>query len=54
VEPHAHDAHDHADSAEDAIEQVNWILGEMRDGRILWWRTFRSEAEALEASGLRE
>jgi ketosteroid isomerase-like protein len=53
VEPFAHDAHNHTDSAEDAIEQVNWILGEMRDGLIVWWRTFRSEADALEASGLR-
>ena len=41
------------DSA-DVIAQVNWILAEIRNGRILWWRTFRTEAEALEAAGLRE
>jgi len=36
------------------IDQANWILAEMRDKRIVWWRTCRSEAEALAAAGLSE
>ncbi len=36
------------------IEQPIWQLGELRAGRILWWRSFPSKSEALEAAGLRE
>ena len=36
------------------IEQVSWILAEWRDERVVWWCHCRSEAEALEAAGLRE
>jgi hypothetical protein len=42
------------DSANPVVKQFNWILGEIRDGRVVGWGTFRSEAEALEAAGLRE
>src|SRR5262245_30570242 len=42
------------DSAGSMVEQLNWILAEMRDGRVVWWRTFRTEPEALDAAGLRE
>jgi ketosteroid isomerase-like protein len=31
-----------------------WIVGEWREGKIIWWQSFRTEAEALEAAGLRE
>jgi ketosteroid isomerase-like protein len=48
-----HGAHT-MDSADPMIDQVNWILGEMRDGRLIRWGSFRTEAEALEAVGLRE
>ena len=36
------------------VEQRLWVVGRWRSRRIIWWRTFRSEAEALEAVGLRE
>jgi hypothetical protein len=49
----AHGAHG-MDSAAPMIEQVSWILAEWRDERVVWWCTCRSEAEALEAAGLRE
>ena len=31
-----------------------WQAVEFRDGRMVWYAAFRSEAEALEAVGLRE
>jgi hypothetical protein len=42
------------DSAAPMVDQVSWILVEMRDGRVAWWCHCRSEADALEAAGLRE
>jgi ketosteroid isomerase-like protein len=48
-----HGAHT-MDSAAPMIDQVNWILAEIRDGRVIWWGTFHTEAEALEAAALRE
>jgi ketosteroid isomerase-like protein len=36
------------------IEQRLWLVAERRDRKVVWWRTCRSEAEALEAVGLRE
>lgn len=33
--------------SEAPFEQVVWQLAEWRDGRISWWRSYRSEAEAL-------
>jgi hypothetical protein len=33
------------------IDQVSWILAEIRNGRVIWWGTFRTEADALEAAG---
>jgi len=49
----AHGAHG-MDSAAPMIDQASWIPVETRDKKILWWRNCRSEAEALEAAGLRE
>jgi|SRR4051794_139528 len=40
------------DSAGPMIDQVNWILAEIRNGRVVWWGTFDTEADALEAVGL--
>ena len=37
-----------------AFERALWLAHEWRDGRLLWWRAFESEAEALSAAGLRE
>jgi hypothetical protein len=31
-----------------------WQAVKLRDGKATWWRNFGSEAEALEAAGLRE
>jgi ketosteroid isomerase-like protein len=36
--------------SEAPFEQVVWQLGEWHDGRIAWWRSFASEAEALAAA----
>ena len=49
----AHGAHA-MDSAGSMVEQLNWVLAETRGGRVVWWRSFRSKAEAVEAAGLRE
>ncbi len=35
-------------------EQMQWQVAEWREGKATRWRTFLSEAEALEAAGLRE
>lgn len=36
------------------IDQVVWQVSKVRDGRAIWWRNFATEAEALEALGVRE
>jgi ketosteroid isomerase-like protein len=36
------------------VAQTMWQAATTRDGRLRWWGFFRSEAEALEAVGLRE
>jgi hypothetical protein len=36
------------------MKQTNWDVTEWRDMKAIWWRTFRTEAEALEAAGLSE
>jgi hypothetical protein len=36
------------------IEREMWLAIEWRDGREVWWASFESEAQALEAAGLRE
>jgi ketosteroid isomerase-like protein len=36
------------------IEQMQWFVTQWRNGKAIWWRTFQSEAEALEAAGRRE
>ena len=35
-------------------EQTVWYATEWRDGKLLWYRAYESESEALEAVGLRE
>ncbi|MEO6496184.1 MAG: nuclear transport factor 2 family protein [Solirubrobacteraceae bacterium] len=37
-----------------AFERALWQTLECRDGKIVWWRAFESEAEALAAVGLAE
>ncbi len=36
------------------VPQTMWMAWRVRDGLLVWWTTFRTEAEALEAVGLRE
>jgi hypothetical protein len=36
------------------MDQEVWQVGRLRDGKVIGWRFFRSESEALEAAGLRE
>ena len=36
------------------MDEMVWQAWEARDGKALWWRTFGSEAEALEAAGIEE
>jgi len=36
------------------FEQAVWQLGEWREGKVVWWRAYGTEAEALEAAGVRE
>jgi SnoaL-like domain len=35
-------------------EQTRWFVAEWRTGKAIWWGVFQSEADALEAAGLRE
>jgi ketosteroid isomerase-like protein len=35
------------------IEQRLWLVSEWRNRKVIWLQTFRSEAEALEAVGLK-
>jgi ketosteroid isomerase-like protein len=36
------------------FEEAVWQLAEWRHGKCVWWQVFPTEAEALEAVGLRE
>jgi ketosteroid isomerase-like protein len=40
--------------SEARMEQTDWQATKWRHKKAIWWRTFRSEAEALEAAGLSE
>ena len=44
----------HGKGSEVPVEQPIWQLGEIRGGLVIWWRSYPSEAEGLEAAGLRE
>jgi hypothetical protein len=37
-----------------SFERTLWLVNEWRDKKTVWWCAFASEAEALEAAGLRE
>ena len=37
-----------------SFERTYWGVFRWRDNRTVWWHAFQSEAEALEAAGLRE
>src|SRR5919198_3325847 len=36
------------------VPQTMWMGWRVRNGQIIWWATYRTETEALEAAGLRE
>jgi hypothetical protein len=44
----------HAAESDAPIEARLWIVGRWRRGECVWWGNFATEAEALEAVGLRE
>jgi ketosteroid isomerase-like protein len=44
----------HGEGSGAPFEDVVWQAARVRDGRVVWWQTFGSEAEALEAVGLLE
>jgi ketosteroid isomerase-like protein len=35
-------------------DQATWFMARWRRGKCVWWRTFQTRAEALEAAGLPE
>jgi hypothetical protein len=37
-----------------SFERTLWQALEVRDGKLIWWRAFGSEAEALKGVGLSE
>jgi ketosteroid isomerase-like protein len=46
--------HGHGGESNAPMEQTVWQVAEWRDEKVIWWSFVRSEAEALEAVGLRE
>ncbi len=44
----------HVPGSDTPVEERLWIVAEWRDRKVVWWRTFQRETEALEAVGLRE
>jgi ketosteroid isomerase-like protein len=36
------------------VPQTMWMGWRVRNGQIIWWATYRTEAEALKAAGLSE
>jgi ketosteroid isomerase-like protein len=46
--------HGHGADSDTPFEERMWQPAEWRNGRCVWWKTCRTEADALEAVGLRE
>ena len=44
----------HGAVSDTPVEQRLWLVAEWRNRKVVWWQTFPSEANALEAVGLRE
>ena len=44
----------HGTGSDVPSEQAVWYASEWRDGKLLWYRAYESESDALEAVGLRE
>jgi hypothetical protein len=47
-------AHGHGAGSEMPVELTIWQTATWRDGKCVWWRSFRDESEALRAAGLSE
>jgi ketosteroid isomerase-like protein len=46
--------HGHAARSDTPTDMPVWLAAEWRDGKVVWWGAYPTEAEALEAAGLRE
>ena len=44
----------HGAASDAPVEEMLWLVAEWRNRKAVWWHSFRSEAEALKAAGLRE
>jgi len=44
----------HGAGSDAPIEHRLWMLAEWRQEKVVWWRTYGTEAEVLEAAGLGE
>jgi ketosteroid isomerase-like protein len=44
----------HGAGSDAPLEQRIWILAEWRDRKVVWWKAYGTETEALEAAGLWE
>jgi hypothetical protein len=51
---HGHSFRGHGTGSDAPWEQTQWHVAEWRDKKVIRWRIFMSESEALEAAGLRE
>ena len=49
-----HHLYGHGSGSDVPMEQTNWDVAQWRDKKVIWWRAFRTEAEALKAAGLSE
>ena len=44
----------HGAGSDVPLDATVWYVGRWRRGKCVWWRTFDTQAEALEAAGLSE
>jgi ketosteroid isomerase-like protein len=47
-------AHGRGEGSDTPFEDAIWVVSQVRDGKVVRWQTLGSEAEALEAAGLRQ
>jgi ketosteroid isomerase-like protein len=45
-------AHGRGEGSDTPFEDAIWVVAQVRDGKVVRWQTFPSEAEAFEAAGL--
>ena len=43
----------HGADSESPFDETVWGVSELRDGKAVWWRTYNTEDEALQAFRLR-